>query len=289
MNRASKDKVWLVTGCTSGFGRAIAETVLAEGYCVVVGALAEADVKDICDKYPATARAVALDVTDPQAAARAVALTERTFGSLDVLINNAGFGFMGAIEEGEREEFTQMMEVNLFGTLNMIKAALPGMRKRRRGHIMSVSSVGGFTASAAFGIYAASKFGVEAISESLAIETAALGIKVTVIEPGQLRTNFRGSSMHCAKRVIDDYADTCGKTRAFINSSHGTQPGDPHKAAKVLVAVAEAERAPFRLPLGSDAFVRVRAKLDAVAEDIRAFEGIASAINFDGIETKARV
>lgn len=289
MNKTSKDKVWLVTGCTSGFGRAIAETVLAEGYRVVVGALAEVDVRDICEKFPATARAVALDVTDAKAATRAVELAENAFGSVDVLINNAGFGFMGAVEESERDEFTQMMEVNLFGTLNMIKAVLPGMRQRRRGHIMSVSSVGGFTASAAFGIYAASKFGVEAISESLAIETAALGIKVTVIEPGQLRTNFRGSSMHSAKRVIEDYADTCGKTRAFINGSHGTQPGDPHKAAKVLIAVTEAEKAPFRLPLGSDAFARVRAKLDAVANDIRAFEDIASAINFDGVETKARV
>lgn len=290
MNAKQNDKkVWLVTGCTSGLGRAIAETLLEDGYRVVVGALEEADVLDLTARFPSTARAVALNVTKPAMAAAAVALGEEAFGGVDVLVNNAGFGFMGAIEEGERVEFTPMMEVNLFGTLNMIRAVLPGMRKRRRGHIMSISSVGGFTASAAFGMYAASKFGVEAMSESLALEVAPLGIKVTVVEPGQFRTNFRGSSMHRAKSVIEDYAETCGKTRAFIDGSHGTQPGDPHKAAKVLIAVAESAKPPFRLPLGSDAYARVRAKLAAVAADIEAFETMATAINFEGVETKSRV
>ena len=282
-------KTWLVTGCTSGLGRALAEELLTAGHQVVVGALQASDVEDLVARHPDTSRPVTLDVTDPIQVSEAVALAESAFGGVDVLVNNAGFGFVGAIEEGEREEWMPMMEVNLFGTLSMIRAVLPGMRARRAGHIMSISSVGGFSASAAFGLYSASKFGVEAISEALAVEVAPFGIHVTVVEPGQLRTNFRGSSMHAARCAIEDYAETCGNTREFIAQSHGTQPGDPRKAARVLMAVADADKPPFRLPLGTDAYLRVRAKLESVAKDISAFESMATAINYEGVETRPRV
>lgn len=283
------EKVWLVTGCATGFGRAIAETLLSAGYRVAVGSLSTSEVADIVDEYPETALAVELDVTNSEMVTAAVASAEEKFGSIDVLVNNAGFGFVGAIEEGEREEFAPMIEVNLYGTLNMIKAVLPGMRRRSRGHIMNISSVGGFHASAAFGMYSVSKFGVEAISESLSVEVAPLGIKVTAVEPGQLRTNFRGSSMHYAKKVIADYAETCEKTRSFIAETHGTQPGDPKKAAAVLIEIAESPNPPFRLPLGSDAYSRVRAKLAAVEEDIAQFEKQAISINYEGVVTESRV
>jgi NAD(P)-dependent dehydrogenase (short-subunit alcohol dehydrogenase family) len=284
-----KTKVWLVTGCTSGLGRAIAETVLAAGYRVVATALAQSDVSDLKSKYPETALIVALDVTKRDAAVRAVAEGEKHFGAIDVLVNNAGFGFMGAVEESMSNEYMPMFNVNLFGAINMMQAVLPGMRSRRRGHIISISSVGGFTASAAFGLYAASKFGVEAVSEALAIEVAALGIKVTVVEPGQFRTNFRGSSMTKASMVIEDYAATSGKTRQFIESSHGTQAGDPVRAAQALIAIAEMPKPPFRLPLGADAFQRIRAKLAAVSADISAVEQLGTGVNFPGVETKSRL
>lgn len=245
MTEQDSRKVWLVTGCTSGLGRATAQTLLAHGYRVVIGVLSATDADDLVAEYPHTAKAVALDVTNPVQVQAAVEVAEREFGGVHVLLNNAGFGFVGAIEEGERGEFMPMIEVNLLGTLSMMRAVLPGMRRRRRGHIMSVSSVGGFSASAGFGVYSATKFGVEALSEALAVEVATLGIKVTVVEPGQLRTNFRGESMKMAGTVVDDYADTVGNTRGFIAETHGSQPGDPRKAAEVMIAVAEADEPPL--------------------------------------------
>ncbi|MEW5421605.1 oxidoreductase [Amorphus sp. 3PC139-8] len=282
-------KVWLVTGCTSGFGRAIAEVLLEQGYRVIVSAIRADDVRNLAERYPETARAVTLDVTKPEDAKAAVALAEREFGRVDVLVNNAGFGFMGAVEESAPDEYRPMMEVNLFGAINMMQAVLPGMRARASGHIFSISSVGGFTASAAFGLYAASKFGIEGVSEALALEVAPLGIRVTVIEPGQFRTNFRGSSMSRAKQVIDAYAETTGKTRSFIDSSNGTQAGDPRKAAGVIISVAEDPNPPFRLPLGADAYARIRAKLKNVEADIARVEAQACDVNFEGTETTMRV
>lgn len=289
MSATEKSKVWLVTGCTSGLGRAIAQTVLAAGYRVVVTAIAKADVADLAEAYPETALTFELDVTNAAQAREVVAQAEQQFGQIDVLVNNAGFGFMGAVEESLPRDYQKMFDVNLFGTLKMIQAVLPGMRARRTGHIMSISSVGGFTASIGFGLYAAAKFGVEAISESLALEVAPLGIKVSVIEPGQFRTNFRGSSMAKASLQIDDYDKTVGKTRSFIETSHGTQHGDPVRAAEVLMKIAEMEKPPFRMPLGGDAYQRIRAKLAAVETDIARCEEIGNDVNFPGLVAKSRL
>jgi NADP-dependent 3-hydroxy acid dehydrogenase YdfG len=289
MSATDKQNVWLITGCTSGLGRAIAETVLGAGYRAVVTALKLEDVADIAARFPETALTAALDVTNRDQAFEVVAQGEARFGSVDVLVNNAGFGFMGAVEESAPAEYRPMFDVNLFGTINMIQAVLPGMRARRHGHIMNISSVGGFTASIGFGLYAAAKFGVEAVSESLTLEVKPLGINVSVIEPGQFRTNFRGSSMSTAKQMIEDYAETVGKTRDFIGSSHGTQHGDPVRAAEVMIKLSEMENPPFRMPLGGDAYQRVRAKLAAVEKDIAAHEELGTDVNFPGLVAKSRL
>lgn len=277
------DKVWFITGCTMGLGRAVAEATLEAGYRVVVTALAKTDVMDLAAQYPTTCRIAAVDVTKPDSITAAVAMAQHEFGAVDVLVNNAGFGFLGAIEESTPEEFRPMFEVNVFGLIAMTQAVLPGMRQHRRGHIINLSSIGGFVAFPGFGYYAASKFAVEALSEALAVEVKSLGIRVTIIEPAPFRTNFRGSSMKRAKTIIPDYEDTVGKTRASNDAGHGTQTGDPKKAAKAIMAVVQSDSPPLRLPLGADAYKIIRGKLAAVSRDLEGWESIGVNTSFDDV------
>ena len=275
--------VWLITGCSMGLGRALSETVLARGHRVMLTALDIADLQDLLASYPATARAATLDVTKPAQIEAAVTKAQLEFGAVDVLVNNAGYGLVGAMEETSPDEYRPLFEANLFGPIELIRAVLPGMRARRTGHVVNVSSVGGFTASPGFGLYGATKFGLEGLSEALAQEVASFGIHVTIVEPGAMRTNFRGTSMRPVKHQLDVYAETTGAIRTFIGSTHGTQAGNPSKAAAAILAAVESESPPGRLPLGRDAFDRVRRKLKFVAGDLDAWEAIAGNIAFDHV------
>ena len=283
------DRVWLVTGCTSGLGRATAQAVLEAGGRVVAAALKEEHAADLAVRFPRTCRAVSLDVTSPSAVTAAVAVAEDAFGGADVLLNSAGFGFLGAVEESLPDEYRGMYEVNLFGLCEMIRAVLPGMRRRGWGHVLNISSVGGFSGSAAFAHYSASKFAVEGLSESLAAEVAPLGIRVTIVEPGAFRTGFRGAAMQRAREHNPAYAGSSGKARAYMDQHHGTQAGDPAKAARAMMAVVASEHPPLRLPLGTDAYERIHAKLRAVEADIRAWEHVGSATAFEGEVAVGRV
>lgn len=280
MTTAQANRVWFITGCSTGFGRALAEAVLARGERVIVTARKREHVQELEDRFPDHARALALDVTDAAQVHTVADTALALFGGVDVLVNNAGYGLMGAVEEISLDEARTQFETNVFGALAVTQAFLPDMRERRRGHILNVSSVSGFTARAGTSIYSASKFALEAISESLAQEVGPLGIRVTIIEPGVFRTDFAGRSLHLAATVIDDYTATAGATRAMIQQVSGRQPGDPARGATAIIAAVDAETPPLRLILGSDALGRIRTKLAAVAQDADVWEATSVGTDF---------
>lgn len=260
---------WLITGCSTGLGRALAQAVLAHGHNAVVTARDAATVKDLAEEYPETAAAVALDVTDAAQVASAVAQAEDRFGAVDVLVNNAGYGYRAAVEEGDNEDVQKLFETNVFGPVAMIKAVLPGMRERRSGAIVNISSIGARISPAGSGYYSATKAALEGLSGSLRKELEPLGISVTAVEPGAFRTDFAGRSLTQSAEAISDYAETAGKRRKEHDTVHGTQPGDPAKAAEAIITAVEAPDSPALLLLGADAwegFRRVeeaqRAELD---------------------------
>ncbi|WP_233838664.1 oxidoreductase [Paraburkholderia sp. ZP32-5] len=270
----SKDStpVWLITGCSTGFGRELASAVLKRGWRAVVTAREPARVAALADAFPQQAIATRLDVTRPDEVAAAVARAETAFGRVDVLVNNAGYGYLAAVEEGEDDEVRAMFEANFFGAVNMIKAVLPSMRARRSGHIVNVTSVGGFIGNPASGYYAATKFALEGLSESLARETAELGIKVTAVEPGPFRTDWAGRSLKQTGRPIDDYASIAGKRRVQVVERSGRQPGDPVRAAEAIIAAVQSATPPAHLVLGRSGLEMVRGKLARVAADLNTWE-----------------
>ena len=245
-------KVWLITGSSRGLGHALAEAVLAAGENLVATARNPKQLADLVARYGDQVRAVALDVTNEQAAARAVAVVRETFGRLDVLANNAGYGNVGPIEDTSLDEFRAQIETNLFGVINVTKAALPLMREQGAGHILQFSSVGGRIGPAGRGPYAAAKWGVEGFSEVLSKEVTPLGIKVTIIEPGGFRTDFAGSSTEI-REGRPEYDSTVGRTARFQRDYNGKQPGDPVKAAAAILHIVSLSNPPLRLLLGSDA------------------------------------
>lgn len=260
-------KVWLITGCSTGFGRALATEVLQQGYNVIVTARKTTDVADLVASYPNNAIAVKLDVTNPTEIAAAVATALQKFGQIDVLVNNAGIGYFGAIEEGDDAEVRKMFEINFFGLANMTNAVLPTMRKQKSGHIVNVASVGGLVAFPGIGFYNATKFAVDGLSESLSKEVAHLGIKVTVICPSGFRTDWAGRSANNTKVQIEDYAPSAHQNKDTIRGYSGNQPGDPKRAAKAIVKAVESENPPLRLLLGVAALKNARLKLDALKKD----------------------
>jgi NAD(P)-dependent dehydrogenase (short-subunit alcohol dehydrogenase family) len=264
--------VWFITGCSTGLGRALAGHVLDRGWHAVVSARDPRTVADLVDAHGDRALALRLDVTDPEQVSAAVARAEDTFGRIDVLVNNAGYGYLAAIEEGEDAEVRALFEANVFGAVAITKAVLPGMRARRTGHIVNISSVGGLAAFGATGYYHATKFALEGLSESLAAEVAPLGIGVTIVEPGAFRTNWSGPSMRQSPIRIDDYAETAGKRRDATLATYGRQPGDPARAAEAVVAALEAEEPPLRLLLGTVALQIARGKLDALQRNLTDWE-----------------
>lgn len=266
------NKVWFITGCSTGFGRELAKEVLAAGYRAAVASRNTDDVKDIVDAYPDNAVAVKLDVTEANEITAAVEQVQSKFGQIDVLVNNAGIGYFGAIEESEEDEVRRMFEINFFGLANVTKAVLPILRKQRSGHILNVASIGGLVGFPAVGFYNATKFAVDGFSESLSKEVAPLGIKVTVIAPSGFRTDWAGRSANNSKIVIDDYKETAGTNKDNIRGYSGNQPGDPVRAAKAMIKAVESENPPLRLLLGEAALKGARNKLDVLKKDFDTWE-----------------
>lgn len=268
------DKVWFITGCSTGFGRELAKLVLASGYKAAVTSRNPNDVKDIVAQYPDTSIAIQLDVTKPAEIKNAVKQAQEKFQRIDVLVNNAGIGYFGAIEESEEEEVRRMFEINFWGLANVTKEVLPVMRKQRSGHIVNISSIGGLAAFPGVGFYNATKFAVTGYSEALAKETAHLGIKVTVIAPSGFRTDWAGRSANDSKIVIDDYAASAHANQNTIRGYSGNQPGDPVRAAEAIVKVVEAAEPPIRLLLGVGALRGARNKIKEMQKDFDAWEEI---------------
>lgn len=272
-------KVWFITGASRGLGAYIVRAALASGDAVVAAVRdpARADLP----AHPQLFK-VALDVRDEAAAQAAVRAAVDRFGRIDVLVNNAGFGLLAAIEEGSAAEVEAMFATNVFGLLAVTRAVLPQMRAQRAGHVLNLSSIGGYMASAGWGLYCATKFAVEGITEALARELAPLGIHATVVEPGYFRTEFLdGASLQRAARTIDDYADTVGLLRARATALNKQQPGDPEKLARALVQLVAAEQPPVRLPLGEDTVAWIEAKHAAVTAELAAWRTLAVSTGFD--------
>ena len=246
-------KVWLITGSTRGLGRALAEAVLAAGHKLVATGRDPGKLMDLEARYGDQVRAINLDVTSEQSATRAVAEAIKTFGRLDVVANNAGYGDVCPIEDMSMDEFRAQIETNLFGVVHVTKAALPFMREQGSGHILQFSSVGGRIGPIGRAAYAAAKWGVEGFSEVLSKEVGPLGVKVTIIEPGGFRTDFAGSSTSI-REGRPEYDATVGKTARFQRDFNGKQPGDPAKAAAAVLRITGIDNPPLRLILGSDAF-----------------------------------
>ena len=264
--------VWLITGCSTGFGRELAKLVLERGWRAVVTARDVAKVGDLVRGHEDRALALALDVDQPAQINDVVRQAEARFGGVDVLVNNAGYGYLAAIEEGEDAEIRAMFETNVFGLIAATQAVLPGMRARRRGHVINVSSIGGLVSFAATGFYHATKFAVEGLSESLAIEVAPFGIRVTIIEPGPFRTDWAGRSIRQSALRIDDYEQTAGERRRQTEARSGNQPGDPVRAAKAIITAYEAEHPPLHLVLGKPALGLARNKLETLKTDLDTWE-----------------
>lgn len=271
---------WFITGVSSGFGRALAEAVLAKGDSVagtVRNDTAKADFETIA---PGRALAVVLDVTDPASVRRGIDEAEKKLSAIDVLVNNAGYGLEGAIEEVSLDQMRAQFEVNVFGAVTVIQAALPYMRKRRRGHILNITSMGGLAAFPGVGIYNGSKFALDGISEALAKEVKPLGINVTIVAPGSFRTDWAGRSMVHVEKPIGDYAATAGAFRKSLAERNGRQAGDPKKAAEAIIAVVDAKDPPLRLLLGPDALRFVGEKLGGLQTEILRWAPVSAATNF---------
>ncbi|MEU8637138.1 oxidoreductase [Amycolatopsis sp. NPDC048633] len=255
---------WFITGCSTGLGRALATAVLERGQRAVVTARDPARVADLVERHGDRALALPLDVTDHAQVTDAVKRAEAAFGRIDVLVNNAGYGYLAAVEEGEDDEVRKLFDANVFGLADVTRAVLPGMRARRSGHVVNVSSLGGLAAFGATGYYHATKFAVEGLSESLAAEVAPLGIQVTIVEPAAFRTNWSGPSMRQSATHLDDYAETAGARRTATTATHGHQPGDPVRAAEAILAAVGAPEPPLRLLLGKAAYDIATARLDTL-------------------------
>jgi NAD(P)-dependent dehydrogenase (short-subunit alcohol dehydrogenase family) len=272
---------WLITGCSTGLGRALAEAVIAAGHNAAVTARDVTRVTDLADTASDRVLAVPLDVTDADQVSAAVQLAQDRFGGIDVLVNNAGYGYRAAVEEGDDAEIRRLFETHFFGTVRMIKAVLPRMRARRSGAIVNISSIGAQVTPVGSGYYAAAKAAVEGLSGALRGEVAPLGISVTIVEPGAFRTDFAGRSLTQSAIVIDDYADTAGKRRKEHDTVHGTQSGDPAKAAAAIITAAESVEPPAFLLLGIDALSMYRHVADARASEIAKWESLTTSTDFE--------
>ena len=277
---SSSLRTWFITGVSSGFGRALAQEALAAGHRVV-GTLRNEAARAAFDAlHPGRSFGRLLDVTHGAEVLRVVVEVEATVGPIDVLVNNAGYGHEGTVEESSLDDLRQQFEVNVFGAVAMAKAVLPFMRARRRGHILNITSMGGIVTFPGLGYYHGSKFALEGISETLGKEVASFGIHVTAVEPGGFRTDWAGRSMVRAPQTIDDYAPVMGPVREARLARSGKQAGDPAKAARAMIQLTEAANPPAHLLLGPDAVKVVREKLGALQEEIKAWEAVSVSTDF---------
>ncbi|MEO7714693.1 MAG: oxidoreductase [Capsulimonas sp.] len=279
-------KVYIITGTSSGFGRALAEAVLDRGDRVVVTARKPEAVADLVEKYPETALAVRLDVTNASDRQAVVDAALEKFGHIDVLVNNAGRGSLGAAEEFTLEQLRDQMEVNFFGAVEMTRAALPAMRAQCSGRILNLTSIGGQIGYQAFAVYCASKFAFEGYSECLREELKPLGIHVTIVEPGAFRTDFAGDSNMRPVIEIEDYKPVIEPMRQYLYGNAGQQPGDPHRAALAMIQAVESDDPPLRLILGADAYGLLEQKRAAEQKELAAWREIGEDTAFDGAEVR---
>ena len=264
----NKKRNWFITGISSGIGKALAEVALERGDFVMGTFRNQSQVNEFNNKYNGKGFAFLLDVTDYASIEKVVQRIEKKISRVDVLVNNAGIGFAGAIEESSMEEARKIFEVNFFSVLKITNEFLPLMRKQRSGHIIQISSHGGLKAFAGFGIYNASKFALEGFSEALAQEVGPLGIRLSIVEPGPFRTNFAGKELGLAKKVINDYDPTAGVFRTKLKGVHEKQEGHPQKAAKAIFDLVESDNPSLRLPLGKIALKTIKMKIDSVTADL---------------------
>ena len=268
-------KVWFITGSSTGLGRALVEVCLREGYSVAATARNPETLDDLKKKYGTHLICPAVDVTKPDQVRKAITATLSHFGRIDVAVNNAGYGLIGAVEEVTDAEIRAQLETNFFGALDVTRAILPYFRNQHSGHFVNISSIGGFRAIAGAAIYNATKFALEGLSEALAKEVAPLGIRVVLVEPGPFRTDFGGRSIMDTPKRMEEYADTAGKMREYYQAAHGKQVGDPIKAAEAMIKAVESKEDFLRLPLGQATIIGMREKIDQVQKDIALWEDIA--------------
>lgn len=273
-------RTWIVTGCSSGIGRALAEYLLEIGENVAITARNPDMVADLADAFPQQALALSLDVTREASVNAAVAAAQERFGQIDILVNNAGYGYVAPIEEGDEAEIKAMFETNFFGALRMMKAVLPAMRSRRAGTIIQISSLAGRIANPATGYYSSSKFALEAASEALAREVGPLGIRVCSIAPGMFLSDFSGRSLRSGGETANDYAAVADRI-GLVRSADGKQQGDPRKLAQLIVTTANMEQPPIQLIAGPDAFNAIRARMEEIQEGMDQNESLTCGTNFD--------
>ena len=271
----SSDPVWLITGCSTGFGRELAAYLLAHGHRVAATARRVEDVADLVEGHGDRALALRLDVMDAEQIDAAVTDTLAHFGQLDVLVNNAGIGYFAAVEESDEDEVRRMFEINVFGLARMTQAVLPSMRAQKSGHVVNVSSIGGFRGFPTVGFYNATKFAVNGLSEALAVELAPLGIGVTIVMPSGFRTDWAGRSANEAPATIADYAPTAHRNTESLRTVSGRQAGDPKRAAQAIVAAVTSEHPPLHLLLGAGALHGARGQLDALTKDFDAYADVS--------------
>ena len=270
--------VWLITGCSTGFGRELAKLIVARGWPVVVTARNKAQVEDLATSDKVLA--LELDVTDGKEIDAAVKAAEEKFGAIDVLVNNAGYGYLTTVEEGEEKHIRAMFDANVFGLFALTRAVLPGMRKRRKGHIINITSVGGHVGNPGSGYYAATKHAVEGWSKSLAAETAPLGIKVTAVAPGPFRTDWAGRSMIQTENRIADYAEITGARLAAVLAQSGKQAGDPVRAGEAMIKLTESENPPLHIVFGAPGLGMVTNNLKKELAEIAAWRELGLGTDF---------
>ncbi len=271
---------WLITGCSTGIGREIARAALEAGHSVAVTARNVDAVADFVDQFGDRALALPLDVTNRDQITAVVGDVEKAFGGIDVLVNNAGYGYMAAVEEGEDAEVRKLFDTNYFGVVDTLKAVLPGMRARRSGHVINISSMTGLVANPPNAYYSSTKFALEALTEALAKEVGPLGIKVTAIEPGAFRTDWAARSMQESSTPIGDYDDNVGARKTLIKQFADHLPGDPRKVAEAVLMVAGLDEPPLRLLLGRDVLAAVREKIADLTASINHWESVTKNVNF---------
>jgi len=274
-------KVWLITGSSTGFGRSLAEAVLREGDRLIATARKPEQLADLVAQYPDTVKTIALDITQPEQIKVALEQALAAFGRIDVLVNNAGYGLIGALEEVSEAQIRRNFETNLFGAINMMRAILPIMRQQNSGHIVNMSAVAGFTNELGFSIYGGAKFALEGVSEALRGEVEPFGTKVTIVEPGPFRTDFIGRSLDRVANPMPEYEPTVGKFLNFLNTIEGKQPGDPEKAANAIIQMVKSEHPPLRLVLGKYAYSKFRKKIESLNQELDTWADLAMNTDFE--------